>query len=590
MLLVTLILTILGGSLGFLPISRVNAAASPSVDGSAVAFCGHDTNSCSVSLSTSNSNDVIIVYTFEQLDLQTSCTFSVSDTAGLAWTFRAGASSRNDGTTGGDRDQMAEFWAVSANALSNDAVTESISGCASYQYGGEYNGLIAYGASGANTATPFDPNVSFPAATSGLGSPSVTVSTTNTKDLLIAGGQDGAFTNPPGALTAGPGFTLVASMNGGNEAAESRQLNSASSGITVSFGSNPGYWQIIADAINARGGAPPTADFAISANPSSLTLLVGSSGSSILTLSSVSGFSGSIKLTSTASQAGLGVTLSPSSVRLTSGKSATSQLSISTSNSTAPGSYVVTITGKSGSLLHSTTVAANVVTKISTPPSLDGTSNSFCGHDTNSCSTLLTTQNQNDLIVVYTVEDLDLQNSCTFSVSDSAGLAWSFRAQATGRNSGTPGIDRDQLAEFWAVSTNPLINDTITESILGCAGVYGGEYNGLMVFGIAGANINSPFDPNVSLPATSSDNFGTTASVNVSTNNGADMIIAAVLHGGAGTIPTAGPGFTIITSNGAGANAAEYETVTTPQSNVTVSFGDPVADYWEMIGDAVQSA
>ncbi len=230
------------------------------------------------------------------------------------------------------------------------------------------------------------------------------------------------------------------------------------------------------------------------------------------------------------------------------------------------------------------------VVAVGTPPALDGSSNNFCGHDTNSCSTLLSTSKQNDVIIVYAVEDLDLQTSCTFSVSDTAGLQWTQRAQATGRNDGTTGTDRDQIAEFWAISPNPLTNDIVTESILGCASFYGGEYNGLMAFGISGANTNTPFDSNTSLPATSSDNFGTTASVQLSTSNPADMIIGAVLHGGAGTIPTAGSGFTMITSSGAGANAAEYETVTTVVSNATVSFGDPISDYWEMIGDAVQGA
>src|SRR5262249_18045984 len=154
----------------------------------------------------------------EQLDLQTSCTFSISDTAGLAWTLRASASGLPDQYTGNNRDQMAEFWATSTGSLSSDVVTESISGCASIQYGGEYNGLIVFGVGGANLATPFDPNISLPAATSGEGSPSVTISTTNSQDLLVAGGQNGAFSNPPGDLTPGSGFTQIAVMNGGNEA------------------------------------------------------------------------------------------------------------------------------------------------------------------------------------------------------------------------------------------------------------------------------------------------------------------------------------------------------------------------------------
>ena len=331
-----------------------------------------------------------------------------------------------------------------------------------------------------------------------------------------------------------------------------------------------------------------TADFTISANPATLTLLVGFSGSSNITLSSIGSFNAVVKLSSTVSQIGVGATLSTTSVKLTSGGSPNSQLSISTTNSTAPGSYVVTVTGRSGKLSHSAAVRVVVVTKIGNPPTLDGSSNNFCSHNTDSCSTLLTTSNKNDIIIAYTVEVLDLQTSCTFSVSDTAGLAWSLRAQATARNDGTTGTDRDQLAEFWALSANPLVNDSITESILGCASIqYGGEYNGLMTFGISGANTTSPFDANSSVPATSSDNFSANTSVQLSTNNPADMIIGAVLHGTA-ALPTPGSGFTLITSSGGGANAAEYETVTTAESNATVSFQFSTSSYWEMVADAVQ--
>jgi len=94
-----------------------NSNPSFGIDGSTSAGCGHNTNSCSATLTTSNPYDIIVVYTFEGLDLQTHCTFSVSDTAGLSWTLRGSVSGRNDGYTGSDRDQIAEFWAKSNSAL-----------------------------------------------------------------------------------------------------------------------------------------------------------------------------------------------------------------------------------------------------------------------------------------------------------------------------------------------------------------------------------------------------------------------------------------------------------------------------------------
>jgi len=89
------------------------------IDGSAGAWCGHDTNSCSTSFSTSRANDIVIVYTLEALDLKTNCTFSVSDTAGLLWTARSAVVWGNGG-----RDQIQEFYAKSTSPLSSDTITE----------------------------------------------------------------------------------------------------------------------------------------------------------------------------------------------------------------------------------------------------------------------------------------------------------------------------------------------------------------------------------------------------------------------------------------------------------------------------------
>src|SRR5436190_1426823 len=61
--------------------------------------------------------------------------------------------------------------------------------------------------------------------------------------------------------------------------------------------------------------------------------------------------------------------------------------------------------------------------------------------------------------------------------------------------------NHDQLQEWWAKSSGVLTSDSITESISGC----GPNYNGLQVFAISGANVNSPFDPNSALPGTGSD-------------------------------------------------------------------------------------
>jgi hypothetical protein len=221
------------------------------------------------------------------------------------------------------------------------------------------------------------------------------------------------------------------------------------------------------------------------------------------------------------------------------------------------------------------------------PLSVDGSTSAFCSHNTNSCQATLTTTNSFDVIIVYTLEELDLQTSCTFSVSDTAGLAWTLRASASGRNDGTTGSNRDQIGEFWATSVNPLSSDVITESISGCAGQYGGEYNALQAFGVSGANFNDPFDAKGSLPTTSSA-YSNSPSVTIATGNANDMIISAAQQSSYGVL-TAGSGFSTIIQGGTGRATTEYEILNSVENSFQVSFGDSATWYWELIADAIQA-
>jgi hypothetical protein len=102
-------------------------------------------------------------------------------------------------------------------------------------------------------------------------------------------------------------------------------------------------------------GTPPAPDFSMSANPASLTLTQGGSGTSTITATALNGFSGSAALTVTGCPSGATCSL-PSPVTPT----ASSTLTVSTTTSTATGTFTLTVTGTSGSLVHSTTVALTV--------------------------------------------------------------------------------------------------------------------------------------------------------------------------------------------------------------------------------------
>ncbi len=101
-------------------------------------------------------------------------------------------------------------------------------------------------------------------------------------------------------------------------------------------------------------------DYMVSANPSSLSIGQGLSGTSAITVTSLGGFSGTVGLTAKVSPTGPMAQLSPTSVTLTSGGSQTSQLTVSTSPTTPTGMYSVTVNATSGSLVHTVTIPVTV--------------------------------------------------------------------------------------------------------------------------------------------------------------------------------------------------------------------------------------
>jgi len=107
-------------------------------------------------------------------------------------------------------------------------------------------------------------------------------------------------------------------------------------------------------------------DFTAASNPTMITVAQGASGSAIVTLMSLNGFTGTVDLTATVSPSGPTVSFSSTSVALPANGSASSTLTVSTTSmgvysSPVPnGAYTVTITETSGSASHSTTIPFSV--------------------------------------------------------------------------------------------------------------------------------------------------------------------------------------------------------------------------------------
>jgi len=203
-----------------------------------------------VTLTTTKTNDVIVILASSENNAVTPTISSVSDTAGLTWARRG---SKVTATSGSQQSSQEIWWAFSSGALSGDVITVNFVG------GADLLALVAFGVNGSGSSSaPWDVNVSLPAtATSAVtGTPSVSgVSTTHANAILLgfySQGNTGAFT----AQTSGSGFSIIdqTGSNAGSfsiaAAAESQGVTSAQSSVSVAFGtSSTAPWSIIADAI-----------------------------------------------------------------------------------------------------------------------------------------------------------------------------------------------------------------------------------------------------------------------------------------------------------------------------------------------------
>src|SRR5207244_4048607 len=104
------------------------------------------------------------------------------------------------------------------------------------------------------------------------------------------------------------------------------------------------------------GGPPAPSDFSIGANPSSLSVAQGGSGSSTISTAVTSGSAQSVGLSASGVPAGTSVSFNPTSV--TAGGSST--MTITVGAATATGGYTLTVTGTGTSATHTTTVALTV--------------------------------------------------------------------------------------------------------------------------------------------------------------------------------------------------------------------------------------
>lgn len=142
------------------------------------------TTSMSVSLTTTNANDVVVLDVLQN----GAAVQSVTDADGLDWQLR--------GTAGLGSQTILEYYAVAPQALTADEIDVTFAGTATYA------ALNAFGISGANTTSPFDSAAPATSATS-----TAAISKANANDFVF-GAYRFAYDETPGA---GPGWSAITS-------------------------------------------------------------------------------------------------------------------------------------------------------------------------------------------------------------------------------------------------------------------------------------------------------------------------------------------------------------------------------------------
>jgi uncharacterized membrane protein len=201
--------------------------------------------------------------------------------------------------------------------------------------------------SGADPNSPVD--VTAAASGNSNSSNSGSATTTNPTDLIFGANIVTTITSGPGS-----GFTsrMITSPDG--DIAEDRMVTSAGSYNAMAPLSS-GAWIMQMVAFRTPSSQ---ADFALSASPTSLSVMQGDQGSSAISSTIRGGFNSAVTLSASGVPNGTTVSFSPNPIAAPG--SGSSIMTIDVGAGTALGTYPITVTGSGGGLQHSTTVTLTV--------------------------------------------------------------------------------------------------------------------------------------------------------------------------------------------------------------------------------------
>ena len=115
--------------------------------------------------------------------------------------------------------------------------------------------------------------------------------------------------------------------------------------------------------ITALAGTTSSPSFTISESPASLSVVLGSNGTSTITTAISGGFDSAIALSATGQPTGVTVTFNPTSIAAPG--SGTSTMTIAVASTTATGTYTITVAGVGEGITQTTTVALIVTSAVS---------------------------------------------------------------------------------------------------------------------------------------------------------------------------------------------------------------------------------
>ena len=185
---------------------------------------------------------------------------------------------------------------------------------------------------------------------------------TSTITTAVSGGFSSAIalsaTGQPANVTVSFNPTSIAAPGSGTSTMTMAVASTTATGtytITVT-GTGGGVTQTAT--VNLTVTAPASANFTISASPTAITVVRGSSGTSTITTAALNGFNWPITLSATGQPSG--VTVSFSSTSIPAPGSGTSTMKVTTTSRASTGTHTITIKGTGGGITHTTTVALTV--------------------------------------------------------------------------------------------------------------------------------------------------------------------------------------------------------------------------------------